>query len=227
MNRLNFKISLFAIVLLLIGMTGFSQSPVVVNGELRAIMQRGDFSAKVLLDTLKMNEHTIGLGVAAQLKGEIVVIDGKILVSSVEDGSIVSKEKEGIEAAMLVTANAGVNRDLVITSVESIARLEQTLKAYSASGPFAFVIDGKADEITYHVIAWKEGTDHTRDNHKQFAVKGKIANEEVIIIGFYSDKPGIFTPHTSKIHLHVYHPGTGVVGHVDEITIKSAALKIY
>jgi acetolactate decarboxylase len=227
MISLNIKTAQLTIVLLLIGVTGFSQSPVVVNGELRAIMQRGDLSAKVLLDTLKMNEHTIGLGVAAQLQGEIIVIGGKILVSSVEDGSIVSKKKEGTEAAMLVTANAGVNRDLLITGVESIALLEQTLKVYSASGPFAFVIDGKADEITYHVIAWKVGTDHTPDNHKQFAVKGKIANEEVIIIGFYSDKPGIFTPHTSKIHLHVYHPKTGVVGHVDEMNMKSAALKIY
>jgi acetolactate decarboxylase len=227
MSRLNFKTHLFAIVLLLVASTGFSQSPVVVYGELRAIMQRGDLSGKVLLDTLTLKEHTIGLGVAAHLQGEIIVVDGKILVSSVEDGSIVSKEKEGLTAAMLVTANAGVDRDLVITDVESIARLEQRLKSYSASGPFAFVISGEAVEIAYHVISWKEGTHHTPDNHKQFAVKGKITNEEVIIIGFYSDKPGIFTPHSSKIHLHVYHPKTGVVGHVEDVNFKSAVLTIH
>jgi alpha-acetolactate decarboxylase len=227
MNRLNFKTGLFAIMLLSIGTTCFSQSHVVVYGELRAIMQRGDLSAKVLLDTLTIKEHTIGLGVAAHLKGEIVVINGKIFISSIQNGSIVSKEKDGLAAAMLVTANAEVSRDRLIGDVESIARLEQTLKVYSGSEPFAFVIDAKADEITYHVIDWKEGIVHTPDNHKQFAVIGKIVNDEVIIIGFYSDKPGTFTPHTSKIHLHVYHPRTGIVGHVENINIKKAVLEIY
>jgi acetolactate decarboxylase len=244
MISLNFKTSLFAIVLLLIGSTGFSQSPVVVYGELRAIMQRGDLSAKVSLDTMNFTPSTIGLGVASGLKGEIIIVEGKPYISYLKNGKVVTEQSNDIKAAMLVTSDLIPKRTIsegvvmerreshALTDISSMADFEYILDKVvvaekELTSPFGFSLKVFSENLVYHIIDWAEGVEHTPDNHKQFAVKGKITNEEVMIIGFYSEKPGIFTPHSSKIHLHVYHPKTGVVGHVDEINIKSAVLTIY
>jgi acetolactate decarboxylase len=205
----------------------FGQNPVTVYGELRAIMQRGDLSPKVSLDTMMLKPTTMGLGVVAGLKGEIIVVNGKFYNSSVENGSIVSNNNDSVRAAMLVTTLVGDNRDLLIAEIQSMAWLESILKPYSTGDSFAFLIKANESDIIYHVIDWKDGARHTPDNHKQFAVKGKIENSSVIIVGFYSEQPGIFTPHTSKIHLHVFHPETGIVGHVEELKTKKTLIEIY
>ncbi len=212
---------------MLIGADALSQTPVTVYGELRAIMQQGDLSAKVLLDTMKLAGPTIGLGVAARLKGEIIIVNGVSYISYVENGKVVSKQDNSIGAAMLVTSTTKTEQDLLIGGYESIAELEKTLKTYSKSRPFAFVIDAQEGEVSYHVIDWQGSTAHTPGNHKQFAVKGTITGEPVTIIGFYSEEPGVFTPHTSKVHLHVYHPKSGLVGHVDELNVKNLIIQIY
>jgi acetolactate decarboxylase len=55
---------------------------------------------------------------------------------------------------------------------------------------------------------------------------GSFVNEEVIIVGFYSDNhQGIFTPHSTNVHMHVYNPSKNIVGHVDGI-VSSSVIRI-
>jgi acetolactate decarboxylase len=200
------------------------QSRISVYGQLRQIMQRGDLAAHVSLDTLKLNPSAFGLGVAAGLKGEIIIIGGKPHVTCIEDGKLVNKQTNQLKAAMLVTANADVEPGKIMVSDAQLTQLEESLKNLSATThrtePIPFLIDTDKADVTYHVIDWKEQIEHTAENHKQFAQSGNLHNERVIIVGFYSQNHiGIFTPHTSRIHLHVYSPSTGLVGHVDAIKL--------
>lgn len=207
--------------------SGFSQSPVTVYGELRSIMRRGDLSPKVSLDTMKLDSTTVGIGVVAGLKGEILIVEGIPYVSFVKDGKVVSVQENKVHAAMLATSHSRDSRDLLTIDFRSMADLEKLLEQYSKGKPFAFIIDSEEADVDYHVIDWHEGENHTFSNHKQFAIKGRLEKEPVIIVGFFSDKPGTLTPHTSKIHLHVYHPGNGLVAHVEEINLRKTVIQIH
>ncbi len=204
-----------------------SQVQVRVYGELRAIMQRGDLSPKVLLDTLNLKETTIGLGVASDLEGEIIIVNGKVYVSHVEDGKIESEQTSKLTAAMLVMYEVGISDHLVSVDIDSIEHLEKFIGGYARSQPLAFIINADEGEVFYHVIDWKQGVAHTPGNHKQFAIRASFSNENVIMIGFYSEQAGVFTPHTSKLHLHVYDPKTGIVGHVEEIRLRNPGIEIF
>jgi acetolactate decarboxylase len=224
----------------LIAIDALSQAPVTVYGELRAIMQRGDLSPKVSLDTMKMTSTTFGLGVAAGLKGEIIIIEGKPYVSYIKDGKVDLKQAKDLNAAMIVTSDLVMNRRTmkldsnaegamrsrgIVSQVQSLKSLEELLDFLVArekiTGPVAFVIDVFSGNVSYHVIDWKDGVEHTPENHKQFAVSGKLINERMTIVGFYSQSSvGVFTPHSSKIHVHVYCPSKGIVGHIEELVLK-------
>lgn len=227
--------SLFIILLVSISFEGFSQSSFLVYGRLRAIMQQGDLSAKVSLDTAEWVEGTMGIGVAEGLKGEIIVINGEAYSSSIRDGKVENKVGNNLKAAMLVVINAEYPiGEFETEGVNSMRHLEEIIaidldRTSQGTGELAFWINAENADVNYHIIDWKDGVAHTPENHKQFANLGQLKGEKVTIIGFFSEKgAGIFTPHTSKIHLHVYCPSTGIVGHVDDLKLNgTVGIKYY
>jgi len=61
------------------------------------------------------------------------------------------------------------------------------------------------------------------DNHKQFAFTKSEQDQDVILLGFYSDKHhSIFTHHSTNIHVHVLNKKTGTAGHLDNIELDNA-----
>lgn len=209
----------------------FSQIPITAYGELRAIMQRGDLSAKVRLDTISEKLNTLGLGVAEGLKGEIVIVGGVSYVSTVVNGKVVTEIDPKIAAAMLVTADIWGAHTKLYTEVKSLKHLEELLESHAKDKQFAFVLDSVQGDISYHIIDWDANTVHTAENHKKFALHSNVnleyASGSVFIVGFYSTKPGIFTPHTSKIHLHALLTRTRTVGHIDDVKFDKAILYIF
>jgi acetolactate decarboxylase len=228
----------FGFLLLFLAATapeGFSQSPFLVYGQLRAIMQHGDLSAKVSLDTAKWAEGAMGLGVIAGLKGEIIMIYGQTYSSSVHEGKIETRTGNDVKAAMFVVVNgeSPIGAYEVKEGVSSILHLADIIElnldhASHGTGQLAFLINAENADVNYHVIDWKDGVAHTPENHKQFAKTGQLKGEKVTIVGFFSEKgAGIFTPHSSKIHLHVYCHSKGIVGHVDDVKLNGAVTIAY
>jgi acetolactate decarboxylase len=202
----------------------WGQSTVRVFGQLRKIMHQGDLSAAVSLDTLRLSSTTFGLGVAEGLKGEIIILAGKTYRSFVEGDRIITKEESDTRAGMLVFADLrGSRESFEATEIRSIEDLERSLKDISAknglTGPFPFIIKTGKAIVGYHIIDWQDGIPHTPSSHKRFAKMGIYDNEEVVIVGFYSDQhQGIFTPHASPVHMHVFNATKNIVGHVDSIS---------
>ena len=81
-------------------------------------------------------------------------------------------------------------------------------------------------KTTFHVIDWKPGTEHTMDNHKQFAFSGTFSKEPMLLLGFYSHHKSIFTHHTTNMHVHILAEKSGTVGHLDNIQI-DGTISIY
>lgn len=77
---------LFSYLLVLFGILPiFAQNPdVKFAGELREIMLDADLSTKIRLDTIP-KENLFAIGVVDSLQGEICIINGKPLISSLKD----------------------------------------------------------------------------------------------------------------------------------------------
>ena len=86
--------------------------------------------------------------------------------------------------------------------------------------PFPFMIKGVAESADWHVIDWDENNPvHTHEKHKAAGVHGKVKNEKVVILGFFSKHhTGIFNHHSTNMHLHMIS-GKSVAGHVDDVIL--------
>lgn len=198
-----------------------------VVGALRAIMMQGDLSAHLALDSLTKQPHLYGLGPVADLQGEIMLVDSKPYVCRVQQGKPVTRLDSSARAAMLVYASVPRWKTVLVqATVSSFADLEKQLDGWcrtngiDGSEPFPFRLSGIVTKATYHVIDWKAGATHTLDNHKQFAYTSTLSNTPVELLGFYSNQhQGVFTHHTTNLHIHLMNADRTLVGHLDDLTI--------
>jgi len=197
-------------------------------------MMKGDLSAHISLDTLLSKPHIYGLGPAEGIKGELMIIDSKAYLCKVEKAKTNTSINNNAKAAMLVYAQVPAWKSVTVTDgIKDYAALEKLVEqlalknGLSLDEPFPFMITGTVAKISYHVIDWKEGAQHTFDNHKQFAKYGSFKNEPVTLLGFYSNKHhSIFTHHTSNMHVHIMDDKKTTVGHIEEISSASGTLQL-
>lgn len=198
---------------------------VKVAGSLRKIMMQADFKAVAALDTLVAKKNIYGLGPSENLKGEIIIINSKVYRTFVEAQKLKNTEVPKTNAAMLVyTQVANWESVTIQKSVKTTKDLESILaeladdRSWKEAFPFQlYFTEGKIDQ---HIIDWKEGEVHTMDNHKKFARSIISENKKSTLLGFYSTKhQGVFTHHTSAVHIHALETSTKTVAHVDNLTI--------
>jgi acetolactate decarboxylase len=218
-------IKLSLVIALILFSQGVHPPEVKVAGALRHIMIEGDLSSHIKLDTLT-KQNLYGLGPVAGLKGEIIILNGKIYSSTKSSDQLIHRN-EGIDAAMLVyshvkkwkaiTFNKKIQNNL---ELENLIKMAAAAHGIDSKTPFAFKIESSLAIADYHVIDWNKRTKHTMENHRQFAYEGTLKNEKISFLGFYSaHHKGIFTHHTSNMHVHVLGQGSGITGHLDNVKV--------
>jgi len=206
-----------------------SKNPeVTVNGALKEIMHQGDISAKFTLKDLENTEHIYALGAVANLKGEILILDSKPLISSVMSGKLRIDESFDHEATLLVRAKVKDWQEITIPdSVRSAESLEYFLDhaandiGLDTELPFPFLLKGDFSTLDWHVIDWEDGdTIHTHQKHVNSGLHGTLKNAKATILGFYSKHHHtIFTHHSTNVHMHVSTDDGEISGHVDGLSI--------
>lgn len=197
---------------------------VKVSGALKNVMMRGDLSSHIDLDTLNKT-NLYGLGPIAGLKGELMIMNGQVFSSENRGNTVDNQTNKISKAAMLVYSRIDKWRAFPIEAiVNDFSELEHLVEStaqtngYDVSKPFAFKIETVPQSVHYHIIGWKNSVPHTMDNHKQFAIMDSIKNKSVQLLGFYSpNHKGIFTHHTSNVHVHIRSAEDRTVGHLDAI----------
>src|SRR5690349_16577910 len=89
-------------LLFLLAIPLFANGQVRVAGEMRRVMQEGNLSASINLDTMRYSERLYGLGVAEGLKGEIIILAGKPYITEVDAGTVKTRNTSDIKSAMFV-----------------------------------------------------------------------------------------------------------------------------
>lgn len=197
-------------------------------GKLRDIMHKGDISAKADLKQLEGRENLYALGAVEDLKGEILIMDGRPFISSVQGGKLVTDGSFDHKAALLVFSSMKDRTVFEIPSgIQTYEELERFIEASAVEHgidteqPFPFLVKGKPAAFDWHVIDWPEGdTDHSHQKHVESGLHGTKENIEVEILGFYSKHHhAIFTHHTTNMHLHVRSMDNKLSGHLDGIVL--------
>ena len=215
---------------------GSNNYKVEYKGALKNAMFKGDLSAKIDLSDLQNTTHLYALGAFENLKGEVQIFAGKPFNTIAEDGVLVFDQSFNKKATLLVYASVKEWQNIVIP--DSIVTYEQfeTFVDFMANEnhldtnePFPFMLTGVIQSFAWHVINWKDGdTEHSHEKHRTSGLYGTEVNRQVEILGFYSNAHhGVFTHHTTNMHMHVKTADNKLAGHVDDLTLgRSMTIKI-
>lgn len=202
---------------------------VIVAGEMRRVMQTGDLSASINLDSIQNKDHLFGVGPLDSLKGEITILDGKAYSSSLTDGEVTVREGFQIRAPFFVYTNVNSWEELPLPdSVTNEVQLDDfiTTIGRQRSSPFAFRLTTLIDSANIHVVNLPEGTVINSPADTHIGQKDlTLTNSPVEIVGFFSTShQGVFTHHGSNIHMHLITVDSKTMGHVDQLRFKASTI---
>ena len=197
------------------------------NGALRTLM-KGDLNTVVQLDSLNGKDNLYALGAASNLRGEIQIFNGSPINARVENEKIIIDSSFDESASLLVYAQIPAWTEITIpASVKTKVALEEFVqvsamdKGLDMGKPFPFLIEGEISSLDWHVIDWPKGdTLHTHEKHKISGLNGTTKDKEVEIVGFFSlHHKGVFTHHTTNVHMHFQTEDRSLAGHVDDLQL--------
>jgi acetolactate decarboxylase len=205
-----------------------------IKGKMSAVMRQGKLGPVISTDTLNQ-KNLYGFGPMAYLKGELLVLDGKVYQSTV-----INKKQMEVKEVGKATAPffgyahiAGWKQVVMPDSISDLITLEnhlnQTLGATNPNYKTFFKLKVKAKEAIIHLVNLPKGTkvSSPEQAHKGL-VQYPISNQEVEILGFYSQQhQTIFTHHDTNLHLHLISADRLTMGHLETITFEPKKVQLF
>lgn len=221
-----------ALILISCNTTNSENGKVYVTGAIKNVMQKGDLSNHIQLDTLN-TKHLYGLGPFNELQGELLVNDGIVYVSKTTTDSTIMKVTKKPDAAAPFLVYSTVDKWKSMKLPKQVKTLEQ-LEFYlgvqyeKIKHPFAFKLTGKINNATIHVQNLKPGTVvHSKADAHKGQVSYTVAMQNATIIGFYSkEHQTIFTHHNAFTHMHMITENEEFMGHLEEVNLTDMTLYI-
>jgi acetolactate decarboxylase len=209
------------------------KSNVRVVGAMRNVMWKGQLEGTIALDSLTGSGKYYGVGPLEFLRGELLMVDGKIFVSTVLSDSTMKVENvRDAQAPFFVYAAVPQWKDVELPdSVNNLKALDSYLATLSNEDkkPFAFKLEGRIDAASIHVVNLPEGTIVSApDEAHQGQVNYHLKNEQVEMVGFFSTKhKGVFTHHDSNSHIHLITEDRLKMGHLDKLVFQPRRLQLF
>lgn len=210
-----------------------SPSETRVAGAMRNVMQKGDLTSHISTDTISPKSGLYGLGPGANLKGELMILDGVVYQSTVVSPSTMRVEKKnGAKAPFFVYKHVRAWREVKLPDhVKTPKQLEKFLDSINTSlkNPFAFRIIGTPHTVGFHVVNLPKSAviKSPADAHKG-QINFVLHSKPVEILGFFSrEHAGVFNHHDSFVHMHVITKSRKMLGHVDDFVLDKKQTRLY
>jgi acetolactate decarboxylase len=194
-------------------------------GAMRKVMREGDLTGVVDLRALADRSHLYAVGPLEGLRGEVTIWDGKPSLATLKNGKVaIGKEFQG-KACFLVFAQVSRWREFDLPAnlnkpeaLEGHIRQVAHMAGVNTEQPIPFLVCGTAAQATLHIVNKTDNAPHTPKDHDKIKVPFDLEDQEVKVIGFYSEKhAGIFTHHDSNVHVHVLTVDGKLSGHLDRL----------
>jgi len=210
------------------------------DGKQGAIVASGKTEGILPIAEMSGANGAYGVGACEGLDGEITIFEGKSYVTRVrDDGFIMDNSQNGMAIFGAWTKNMQWRDEPVPADVKTYDDLQRFVKARAtaagidtSSTPFPFLVTGKPAELKWHInVDRTGGKPITRELFRQSKANYVIKNEEVNIVGFYSEKHhgvfiGTYAPAIKEkdtknaIHIHLVSKDGKSAGHIDDLTFE-------
>lgn len=200
---------------------------------MKDVMWNGQLYGNIYLDTISNKSNLYGMGPVEYLKGEILVIGGKSYTSSVvSDTRMKVEETYKLKAPFFAYSHIEKWKEIMLPdSIKTIKNLETFLWHYAPDcpGPFMFKLIGRVESAEIHVVNLpKEATVSSPKEAHRGKISYHLRETESEIIGFFSTRhQGVFTHHSSFLHMHLITADRKKMGHLDEASFSRAGMKLY
>ena len=208
------------------------------HGNFRRMVHSGDTAGVVALAALPTEAGRWGLGATAGLKGEIVQVDGRLLVSPGSDAQGAVRRPEPGEMALLFASarvaawrEVPVPRDLDAAAFEAFLDEQARAAGMDPAQPFVFRIEGRFPHLLWHVVtgdapAGGHGGGHgghanERAGLRLFRQPG--ASGELVGVASGKALEGVVSHPGERLHLHYLGPARDSSGDVDRFSIAAGA----
>lgn len=237
--------------LLLTGVVWASSLPFdfIHHGNFKRMMHTADTRGTVALASLPQPEGAWGVGAIAGLKGEIVQLDGRLLVSPGSDAQGRVRAPQDGEAAVLFAGgrvqlwqDIAVPSDMDSATFETFVREQAQTLGLAADQPFVFRVEGRFPHLLWHVVTGEpaqgaapgapsshaghagQGAGHAnqRSDMRLFHQPGTRGQ----LVGVYSGAAleGVVSHPGERFHIHFADAGATVSGHVDRYSVAAGAV---
>lgn len=234
----------FIASLLLAGAAWASTLPFdfIHHGHFKRMMHTGDTTGQVALAALPQQPGTWGVGATAGLKGEIVQIDGRLLVSAGSDEQgRVQAPRAGEQALLFAGGRVPAWRDIAVpldmdqAAFETFVQEQAMGLGLEPDQPFVFRVEGRFPHLRWHVVTGEKGPGghgaqgghgdghaNERSGMRLFRQPGASGQ----LVGVYSGAAleGVVSHPGERFHLHFADAGATVSGHVDGYSVAAGAV---
>jgi len=208
-----------------------------VFGNFKRMTHSGDASGTVKLSDISGRSTTYGIGALAGLRGEVLLWDGRIMVSRGHDREgRVEPAVATDEAALMVIASVArweevdIPMDMTQAQFEAFATREAGRRGLAGSAPFPFAIKGEFSRVRWHVVTGAAGSAgvHGGGSHAQGHAQNRVFDQRDVsgvALGFYSgdDLEGVISHPGERFHVHAADLAFTRSGHIDEYAVRKGA----
>ena len=215
----------------------------VHHGHFQRMMHTGDTAGQVALSALPQQPGTWGVGATAGLKGEIVQIDSRLLVSPGSDAQGRVQPPQADEQAVFFAGgrvqawrDVAVPRHMDQAAFEAFVQEQAKGLGLALDQPFVFRVEGRFPHLLWHVVTGEKGPGgghgaqsghgaghaNQRSDMRLFRQPGASGQ----LIGVYSGAAleGVVSHPGERLHVHFADPGVTVSGHVDRYSVAAGAV---
>lgn len=216
-------------------------------GNFQRMMHTGDSAGQVELSKLDQSAGRWGVGALAGLKGEIIQVDGKLLVSLGTDPTGKVQAPQANDAAVLWASDKvaqwrqiSVPNDMNQAQFEKFVSDQAVANRLDVNQPFAFRVTGGYSHLIWHVLTGEKpetratgygghshgGHGHGGHANKQSGMKvfrNPTATGQLVAVYSGRKLEGVVSHPGERFHVHYIDDAQSVSGHVDQYNVKSGA----
>lgn len=213
-------------------------------GNFKRMMHTGDTTAQVALSELDQSGGRWGVGALAGLKGEIVQVDGKLLVSLGSDPSGKVRSPEANDAAVLWASDkvlrwkqVSVPEDMSQAQFEKFVSDQAAANKLDVKRPFVFRVTGNYSHLIWHVLTGEKsqtghgahgshgghGGGHANKQSGMVIFRNPTATGQLVAVYSGENLEGVVSHPGERFHVHYVDNAQTVSGHVDQYNIQRGA----
>lgn len=205
-------------------------------GSFKRMSHTGDTRGQIKLAELPQGAGYWGVGALAGLTGEVLLHDGRLLVSRGEDHlGKVSPARPEDEAVLFASARVQQWREIPLPSDMNQAQFESfVVDQARAHGldpeqPFPFLVEGRFPVMTWHVVTGQAPRHGHGGGHANKHAGMKVFEQPGVagrLVAVYSGAQyeGVVSHPGERFHLHYVDASLGASGHVDVYSVAAGAV---